>query len=65
MAGLAMEMIDRECEEFERDYAAARRDAERLSASPPIEEVLEIFVRNHERLMRMAEVKPDPAGVGG
>ena len=39
-----------------KEITRRRGDAERLSASPPIEEVLEIFVRNHGRLMRMAEV---------
>jgi hypothetical protein len=47
-------------EELKRDYEEAKLDAARLSASLPIEEVLDIFVRNHRRMLRMAEVEPDP-----
>jgi hypothetical protein len=48
-------------EELKRDYEEAKLDAARLSASLPIEEVLDIFVRNHRRMMRMAELEPDPS----
>jgi hypothetical protein len=48
-------------EELKRDHAAAKEDSERLSEAPPLAETIAILTRNQERMLRLAEVEPDPA----
>jgi hypothetical protein len=42
-------------------HSATKRDADRLSASPGLAEVLAILTRNQARMLRMAELEPDLA----